>query len=163
MKRTVSFWWWSELLTQRVTYGSQMCVAAQPIERMIFSTFPQPDSKNWMHDDDVIVVDALAWNLKKSPWADTVVMTDSFYYTFNGGRVFHDTVGVPDSIALYLYKVFGDTVAVNDDFLIGQREAMHETVTATDHGQILMQNYFTSVGAPSGYFAADYFGYGYTW
>lgn len=160
--RSLSYSWWSEQMTAEVTAGSCMAFDIQPQELMTFDTYPQSKRMNWMTSDIVLAFDTMWWKLDKA-FEDSVTATDAFYYTLNGSHHWADTVGTADQIYLYIDKVFGDTVSVIDDFLIGRRESMSDTVTATDHGVLNIQNYFQVGGLPNGYFAADYFGTGYTW
>lgn len=161
--RALSFSWWSEQMTAEVTAGSCMGFSMQQQELMTFDTYPQSKRMNWMNNDNVLVLDVAWWNLDKGAFADVVVVTDYVNINLNGRKLFNDSVGTADQIYLHTTKVFGDTVSTLDDFLAGSREPLKDTISASDHGQITVQNYFSNVGAPNGYFASDYFGYGYTW
>lgn len=112
----------------------------------------------------VVPVDAFQIDVKwiRRFYDDPVVITDAVKFYIRPA-VKQDIVVMDDALTWKLHKVFADTVMISDSFTNGHNQAESDSVTVTDHGAILSQSYFDHTGSPNGYFAADYFGYGYTW
>lgn len=132
--RSIDFSYVTQLLAAKPTTGG-MCVSAFT-QVMTFDYYQTPHSINWMHNDSVVMVEALVFSLQLAgdPFVETVTMVEDFEPVLQWVRAYADTVSVPDvcAITMQWLRAYADAVSVTDHIAIRSEPVYGDQITVSD-------------------------------